>query len=310
MIMEENRTTIPTTPLHKKSGDGESKAVSILKGVGYFALYFGAQIVVSIVAELIILALYISKGGDLDTGAMTKAVTDAINSNAMLITIIFDLIFAAVLALFIIFTKSSPAKEENRAMFRKISPKKAIMAFFIGVTGNFALNIVMTYAQMFFPKIFEQYDSATEIYTLGGLVPYIIGGVILAPIIEELTFRGFMQTRFSRAMPKSAAVIAVGVIFGAVHGNLVQAIYAAVLGILLGEIFVHSGSIYASILCHFGFNLSSLPGYIASVEGSTLADNATFNLAYGLVSYLCVFILVPLLTFYFQKNSRVEKTNI
>lgn len=303
--MEENKNTIPTTPVHR---EGESKFISILKGVGYFALYFGVQIVVSLAAEIILLAVYISKGGDMDADVMTKALTDAINSNAMTITIIFDLIFAAVLALFIIFTKSSPAKKENRALFNKISPKKAITAFFIGVTGNFALNIIMTYAQMFFPKIFEQYDSATEVYTLGGLVPYIIGGVILAPIIEELTFRGFMQTRFSRAMPTTAAVIAVGVIFGAVHGNLVQAIYASLLGILLGEIFVHGGSIYASVLCHFGFNLSSLPGYLASLEGSTIADNAIFNLVYGLVSYLCVFILVPLLTFYFQKPKTTNTT--
>lgn len=281
---------------------GESKVLSVARGLFYFALYFGVQTIVSIAAELVIIVNYVAGGGDLDPDTMTNTVIDSINKNAMLLTIIFDLIFLGILALFILMTKKSPAREENRALFTKIKPRSALFALLIGITANYALNIIMAYAQMFFPKLFEQYDSATEVYTVGGIVPYIVGGVILAPIVEELVFRGFMQTRFSRAMPTTAAIIAVGLIFGLIHGNVVQAVYAAALGILLGEIFAHSRSIYASILCHFGFNLSSLPGFFASLEGSTLGESAIFNMIFALFSYLAPLLLVVFLSLFFKKD--------
>lgn len=103
-------------------------------------------------------------------------------------------------------------------------------------------------------------------------------------------------------MPTTAAIIAVGLIFGLIHGNVVQAVYAAALGILLGEIFAHSRSIYASILCHFGFNLSSLPGFFASLEGSTLGESAIFNMIFALFSYLAPLLLVVFLSLFFKKD--------
>lgn len=281
---------------------GESKVLSVARGLFYFALYFGVQTIVSIAAELVIIVNYVAGGGDLDPDTMTNTVIDSINKNAMLLTIIFDLIFLGILALFILLTKKSPAREENHALFTKIKPRSALFALLIGITANYALNIIMAYAQMFFPKLFEQYDSATEVYTMGGIIPYIVGGVILAPIVEELVFRGFMQTRFSRAMPTTVAIIAVGLIFGIIHGNVVQAVYAAALGILLGEIFAHSRSIYASIICHFGFNLSSLPGFFASLEGSTLGESAIFNMIFTLFSYLAPLLLVVFLSLFFKKD--------
>lgn len=285
---------------------GENKVLSVARGLFYFALYFGVQIVVSIVAEIVILVNYVAGGGDLDPDIMMNALIDSVNKNAMLLTIVFDLIFLGILALFILLTKKSPAKEENRGLFTKIKPISALLALLIGITGNYALNIVMAYAQMLFPKLFEQYDSATEVYTMGGIIPYIIGGVILAPIVEELVFRGFMQTRFSRAMPTTAAIVAAGLIFGIIHGNVVQAVYAAALGILLGEIFAHSRSIYTSIICHFGFNLSSLPGFFASLEGSTLDESAIFNAIFTIFSYIAPLLLVVFLSLFFKKDKKSQ----
>lgn len=285
---------------------GENKVLSVARGLFYFALYFGVQIVVSIVAEIVILVNYVAGDGDLDPDIMMNALIDSVNKNAMLLTIVFDLIFLGILALFILLTKKSPAKEENRGLFTKIKPISALLALLIGITGNYALNIVMAYAQMLFPKLFEQYDSATEVYTMGGIIPYIIGGVILAPIVEELVFRGFMQTRFSRAMPTTAAIVAAGLIFGIIHGNVVQAVYAAALGILLGEIFAHSRSIYASIICHFGFNLSSLPGFFASLEGSTLDESAIFNAIFTIFSYIAPLLLVVFLSLFFKKDKKSQ----
>lgn len=285
---------------------GENKVLSVARGLFYFALYFGVQIVVSIVAEIVILVNYVAGGGDLDPDIMMNALIGSVNKNAMLLTIVFDLIFLGILALFILLTKKSPAKEENRGLFTKIKPISALLALLIGITGNYALNIVMAYAQMLFPKLFEQYDSATEVYTMGGIIPYIIGGVILAPIVEELVFRGFMQTRFSRAMPTTAAIVAAGLIFGIIHGNVVQAVYAAALGILLGEIFAHSRSIYTSIICHFGFNLSSLPGFFASLEGSTLDESAIFNAIFTIFSYIAPLLLVVFLSLFFKKDKKSQ----
>ena len=54
-----------------------------------------------------------------------------------------------------------------------------------------------------------------------------------------------------------AAVIS-GLIFGIYHGNMVQGIYASILGTAFAWILEMSGNIYSSMLLHMGANIWSL----------------------------------------------------
>lgn len=78
--------------------------------------------------------------------------------------------------------------------------------------------------------------------------------VILAPVCEELIFRGVTLQSIKRALPFWGANIFQAVLFGLFHGNWVQGIYAFSIGLVLGYVYEKGGSIYCSILFHMLFN--------------------------------------------------------
>ena len=74
---------------------------------------------------------------------------------------------------------------------------------------------------------------------------------------EELIFRGAILDRLYLAFPFWAANLLQALLFGIYHMNLVQGIYAFVLGAVLGLVRVSVGTIFASIGTHIIFNATS-----------------------------------------------------
>ena len=63
----------------------------------------------------------------------------------------------------------------------------------------------------------------------------------MAPVVEELLFRGAIQGHLLRKWKKPLwAIVVSSLIFGIVHGNWVQAPFAFVVGLALGWIYYHS----------------------------------------------------------------------
>lgn len=84
-------------------------------------------------------------------------------------------------------------------------------------------------------------------------VAAIVGAMILAPLFEELFFRGAMLRNASR-YGKWSAIIAMGIFFGLWHMNYPQTLFAVAMGIYSGFIAVKTGSIIPSIILHFVMN--------------------------------------------------------
>ncbi len=88
----------------------------------------------------------------------------------------------------------------------------------------------------------------------------ILTAAVLAPIAEEMFFRGILQTRFFNALhSRRGAVIATALCFAIMHGDQPAAVLPiAVLGIILGVLYEMTGSLLAPILVHTLFNTKSL----------------------------------------------------
>jgi uncharacterized protein len=83
--------------------------------------------------------------------------------------------------------------------------------------------------------------------------------VVVAPVVEELFFRGLLLRALQRRFSAPAAVVISGVTFGAVHlldpGAYVILPALVALGMLSGVFAVRTGNLSRSILLHAGFNL-------------------------------------------------------
>lgn len=80
------------------------------------------------------------------------------------------------------------------------------------------------------------------------LLIFFVG--ILAPVCEEVVFRGAIFGGYKKEGNVFKAVLASGILFGLLHMNINQASYALVIGLLLGFLVEATGSIFSSILFH------------------------------------------------------------
>jgi len=76
----------------------------------------------------------------------------------------------------------------------------------------------------------------------------------MAPIIEEIIFRGLVLNELKKVVPACPAIILQAIIFGIYHMNPLQGVYASLLGIVLGIAAEKTGSIWTPILIHISFN--------------------------------------------------------
>lgn len=82
--------------------------------------------------------------------------------------------------------------------------------------------------------------------------------VILAPVIEELFFRGYLFKLFQDKLGDNPAMILTAILFAAVHFNIHTFLPILVMGGLMGWARKRSGSIVPSLLIHSMNNLIAL----------------------------------------------------
>lgn len=98
-------------------------------------------------------------------------------------------------------------------------------------------------------------------FSLNGSVLFntftFISVVILAPIFEELIFRGMILNTLTK-YNKMFAIIVTSLLFGLLHLNITQAIPAFFMSLVLCYMYVQTDSILVTILAHAGNNLLAL----------------------------------------------------
>ncbi|MCD8167042.1 MAG: CPBP family intramembrane metalloprotease [Bacteroides sp.] len=89
---------------------------------------------------------------------------------------------------------------------------------------------------------------------IGGVVAIVITG----PVVEELLFRGAIQGYLQKQMSPRKAILISALIFGIIHLNPAQVIFAFIYGVLLGWIFYKTGSLLLCITLHIVNNGTSV----------------------------------------------------
>ncbi len=128
-----------------------------------------------------------------------------------------------------------------------------------GVALAFVLSALGTLLRT--PKIdlpFNQFTSSPATLTTFAIV-----AVVLAPIFEELFFRGFIQPLLSRTFGTIAGIVITACLFGALHGFEYKwvwqyALFITLAGIVFGWLRARTNSIIPSTVMHGCFNAVSV----------------------------------------------------
>lgn len=86
----------------------------------------------------------------------------------------------------------------------------------------------------------------------------ILSATVVAPIYEEIIFRGILLKGMAKKINPNIALVVVSLLFAVVHFNIPQGINAFLLGLVVGFIYLTTQSIYLSIFAHFINNLLAL----------------------------------------------------
>lgn len=133
------------------------------------------------------------------------------------------------------------------------------MILFLGMGAAFS-----QYANMFVGLLqsvlnYQEYQETMDQMTSGKSMWFLILSMgVIAPLAEEIVFRWLIYLRLRDYVRMGAAMVISGLIFGIYHGNLVQAVYAGILGMIFAYFLEISGCLWGSVLLHMGANIWSL----------------------------------------------------
>lgn len=165
-------------------------------------------------------------------------------------------VIAALVMGFWYWKKFAVKKAPRRKIGQIINLKMFAGLLTLMVSMQYLSTYIVNLVYLINPKWYDTYESLMENIGFSD-VSWVLAlySVIIAPISEELIFRGVTMHYAKKAMPFWLANIFQAFLFGVFHGNMVQGIYAFVVGLFCGYVCYRGGSIYLSILFHMLFNI-------------------------------------------------------
>lgn len=133
---------------------------------------------------------------------------------------------------------------------------------------------------------------------LGVAFPVMLFFMAVVPAFcEETLFRGIVYGGYRKHGNKFVAVMLSGFLFGVMHMNLNQALYAFAIGVLLALLFEATNSIWPTILFHFVYNAQScclmyfveeiVPGFYSNPDNIAMATETA-----SLYSMIAAYIII------------------
>lgn len=200
-------------------------------------------------------------------------------------TMYLNAIAMAVAAVAVMFTIR---REEYALRMEKKPVFTLIMVVLLAYSGSVLFNIVLgmiPWQEMFVSDVTP--DEA--VYFGIPLWARMLCYEVVAPISEELLFRQVIFKRLRNITPLWVAVTVSALLFGIYHGNLVQGIYAFIMGILLALVYEWTGSFVAPVIFHMVAN------HVSDITYEFEAVNRVVYSPYGAFVSAAVFVAVVII---------------
>lgn len=170
--------------------------------------------------------------------------------------------------------------------------------FFIAIAiGAFALlisNYITTVFVYAMENVGVEITSPSDELFTGGFGQYamcILRGAVTPALIEEFAFRGVVMQPL-RKFGDTFAIVVSSFMFAIMHGNMVQAPFAFILGCAIGYLVVVTGSLWTGVAIHFINNAFSITMSAVSSQ-------------MGFESYYKVFTVISIIMFVFGVGATI-----
>jgi membrane protease YdiL (CAAX protease family) len=220
--------------------------------------------------------------------AYTQAISEEVSQNIIYLISILG-VFASGIVFF--FWYRQEIRREVRGNLRDLFAWKNIILFvFLGIGCQYFFSGFMSLIQPLFVKIFDDYSQQVDRLTSGNGILVLLLAIIVAPIAEELVFRGVILHKTLRVMPFLGANLLQALLFGIYHWNFVQGVYAALIGFLLGLIYYKFKTIVAPIILHMLINASA---FLAMLFPNTTSSYLIMTVVGGIFIFITILLIKP-----------------
>jgi membrane protease YdiL (CAAX protease family) len=138
----------------------------------------------------------------------------------------------------------SPGNGSFEATMRPIFPSLLVLC-----AGVFVLIMEFSnFTARFLPPSPETQEGLVQLL-MGGL-PSILTICVIAPVIEEMFFRGILLRGFLHNYPPWTAILLASLLFGLRHLDPGHAIVATVTGVVLGWLYYATRSLWPAVFAH------------------------------------------------------------
>jgi len=274
----------------------------------YPLIYLGSQVFVSFwVALVFIVAAVVEMFKNPDMEEVIEMMTAALLNNSALIM----LISCAFAFLLIWIIKRKEWKQENFWKGAKFSGLTGILCVASSVVIYFFITGFVEITRL--AEIFTDHDELMELAMGNNIIIEILAIGLLGPFLEEIIFRGIILRRFLKTnMKVLLAIFLQALLFGIIHLNILQGLYAFMIGIIFGLIYYWCRSIWLPVIMHALFN--SISVILSNLSPESVLMEALNNLSYGafvIITVVSAIVLTGLIYFiYNQEKSKIELKEI
>ena len=166
--------------------------------------------------------------------------------------------------------------------FKKMNARRALLSIPIGLTvcigANIVVNLIISAFEHFGFKLSQQSDAMAKPTSIFAVIITIVSTAVVPALLEEFAIRGVILQP-ARRYGMAFAIISSSVIFGIMHGNLIQAPFAFIVGMCFAFFAIKCDSLWIGVILHFINNaFSVIIGYL-----SEKMSEATLNLTYYII---------------------------
>lgn len=171
--------------------------------------------------------------------------------------------------------KGSSLCEESGLELKKPDIRRAGLLMAAGLGFSVFFSAVITVLPFSESLLSSYHGSSAMIESGTDRLLAVICTVFMAPVAEEIVFRGYMLGRLLSWFTKEQSIFLSAALFALCHVSLLWIVYACLMGILLAWVSIREDDTMYSIILHIGFNLSVIP--VGLINGNPGWKNIFFG---------------------------------
>lgn len=208
----------------------------------------------------------------------------------------------------------SRRKEEQKTKISEMLGfhKIKISSFFMIILYTILLNplsAALNAISMLFAE--NAVDALSDSVIMMPLPVMLFMIAMFGPFSEEFVVRGVMFSGYKKSSSVFWAVICSALLFGLLHMNINQAIYATALGIMFALLVEATGSLWSSVIAHMLFNAPSVFSmyYQSEKSAEAVLTNENLIMIIGpclIAAAVCTSLAVCILVWLAKNENREE----